>query len=88
MNLRKIAKSRMSKISVKKGNPIVAHLTMEGLTEPLCLAPLPKDARWCEESDPLYRAERDCKNCAALAPRAATLAVERALGLEASRFGG
>lgn len=67
MEIVRIAKSKMSRISVKHGNPIVAHLSTNRFQEPLCQAPLPKGARWCVEGDPMFRAVRDCKNCVVLA---------------------
>jgi hypothetical protein len=69
MTLRRIAKSKMSRISEKHGNPIVAHLAFAGRFQPLCDARLPKRARWCEEGDPDYQPVRDCKNCTRLAYR-------------------
>lgn len=66
----KIAKSQMSKISQRHDNPIVAHLATAGTDEPLCQAALPKRARWLHEGEPGYAAQRDCRNCLALARRA------------------
>ena len=69
MAFERIAKSKLSKISVKKGNPILAHLTPTDLDEPLCTAVLAQGARWLREDDENYGAVRDCKNCVDLVER-------------------
>jgi hypothetical protein len=71
MRLVKIAKSRMSEVSERYANPIVAHLTPVGSMAPLCKARLPKGAHWTYEGEGSWAAVRDCRNCRRLARKVA-----------------